>query len=69
MVFVRGERAGEGLLGRDEGSFEVQGEGGAWEGWDAGCDGEEVDEFEDEETGEGAAEVGYAGVLLDMVKR
>ncbi len=51
--------AGEG--GGDKRRFEVCERG---ERRGAGGDGEEVDEFEDEEAGEGAAEVGDAGVVL-----
>ena len=57
MLFVL-ERAREGV--RDEGPLEEIGFGRQdWGG--AGCLGEEVDGFEDEEAREGAAEVGDAG--------
>ena len=57
MLFVL-ERAREGV--RDQGPLEEVGLW--WEGGGrAGCLGEEVDGFEDEEAREGAAEVGDAG--------
>lgn len=49
--------AGESL--RYQGAFQVGGRSG---GGKAGCAGEGVDEAEDEEAGEGAAEVGDSGV-------
>lgn len=54
-VFVRFQDAGEGP--GDKVALQV---GRSRRGWRAGCDGEGVDEFEDEVAGEGAAKVTYA---------
>ena len=51
--------AGEG--GGYKGTLEVF---GGCEGWGAGRDGEDINEFEDEEAGEGTAKVGDAVVTL-----
>lgn len=61
-VFLGLERAREG--GGDEGGFEAGGRVGGG-GRDAGGGGEEVDEFEDEEAWEGAAEV--ADTVIECV--
>lgn len=56
-VFFGFEDAGEGGGDGCAAGFQVfRGEGGRV----AGCNGEEVDEFEDEEAGKGAAEIGDA---------